>query len=1085
MPPVRHALVSPESAHKVAPRPPVSAVAKKKDTLSTAASLQNRVGNSGMLHIVASGGKEKPGGGKAGTGKAKKTIVGGKRVAKIRKGSPKGIRLKSSPLRGFPGAQGTTSQAISRGSAIVAKANKDTVDDRPKIGPGGGPGGEGRWGLNNPILAKTGQSSRAGHDLTALIAEAAARAKGEYVGVVNGQAGGLVAEASRSGGQLRTGFGTHIHTVRNGFASAHIDVLAAMFGAQAQVRASVEAALAALTKAQFAATADIRSVFSEGRIQTVLVGASYAGLSVRTGDEAARQLRTAVEHRAYQAWEIGGALAKSDSPPAIAEAKSRIAWDLANEAAGAILENLDEVEDEVRATGQETAAAVREECWKFSASLGDGEDRAIGQVWALFEEARRLVRDTGALGLSQLGELGRLGRAQLWSSEDLVVGQLERVRDRACARIWIETGKAIASLYMEAAKALAAADTQIERLEREIQRAKPPRSDWPTLLAGAAPGIGGAFHQLTATTLAGCARIGAAIAGFASGTLLTVGSAVARVSGSVKAVADELARRAAAHAEAVKVDLLSIPERAVEIGSEAAAQISGGIVDAVGQLGAALQKSLGDYTRELAEKIRDADANAREPLAELNQQILTAQSRIEVMAKTGWWDRQAEDLWEMVEDPGFLATLVVGIGLAALAIFLLPEGIILALGLAVAAGIALAVGSIVSQATRGRWFNGWDWSLVKWKQVGISFLIGFGAAAALAAMVIMFPAVGTVLGVTLATGGITIATNLITGERWDKGLLANMAFAGLFAKLGKYLLKEEGGPLEKEGGSGKGGESGKGSKGTEGAKSGKTTEGGESAKKAAGGKDSQSGKVGDAATAGSSGKAEPGAKGAKVADEAETAGKKDSSGKERQASKKDSKGKEAKSGSAETPTILVDDPRRIQSTKPKLGADGQLHWELYDSESGATFSWVHADRTGLGNPEQYLLPKEARMPSGNLAVLESKGRFSWTLESLKKNMEIWERQFGRKLETYGGEIADENLRNFQEEYVKAKSQNKGGNRQGWADAAIRRISFGKHRITLGFSDLRVRVEFWTKIKINGVEHEVPGWVEIEARRPRP
>jgi hypothetical protein len=36
---------------------------------------------------------------------------------------------------------------------------------------------------------------------------------------------------------------------------------------------------------------------------------------------------------------------------------------------------------------------------------------------------------------------------------------------------------------------------------------------------------------------------------------------------------------------------------------------------------------------------------------------------------------------------------------------------------------------------------------------------------------------------SLTAGALTIATNLLTGQDWDKGLLANMALTGLFAKL--------------------------------------------------------------------------------------------------------------------------------------------------------------------------------------------------------------------------------------------------------------------------------------------------------------
>jgi hypothetical protein len=133
----------------------------------------------------------------------------------------------------------------------------------------------------------------------------------------------------------------------------------------------------------------------------------------------------------------------------------------------------------------------------------------------------------------------------------------------------------------------------------------------------------------------------------------------------------------------------------------------------------------------------------------------------------------------------------------------LTGGLAIVLAMALVGAIAAVVGSTVGQATGHSWEGGWDWSRVNWAQVGISALIGAVAAAAIAGLVLyMGPTLAaTFTGiaiVSVATGVITIITNLIADQPWDKNLLANMALAFVLAYLLKFIPIPGRAPLPEE-----------------------------------------------------------------------------------------------------------------------------------------------------------------------------------------------------------------------------------------------------------------------------------------------
>jgi hypothetical protein len=186
--------------------------------------------------------------------------------------------------------------------------------------------------------------------------------------------------------------------------------------------------------------------------------------------------------------------------------------------------------------------------------------------------------------------------------------------------------------------------------------------------------------------------------------------------------------------------------------------------------------------------------------------------------------------------------------------------------------------------------------------------------------------------------------------------------------------------------------------------------------------------------------------------------------------------------------IIVDNPNRITNTRPTFNSStNQWEWALIDRETSAQIAYQHTEPPTVPNsgPEMTLTPHEATIPTtGEVVSLTSRG-FSWTEISIRRMIEVYESLFGHRPGNLPGNIAWDNLANFQREFVRLRTANPSLGEQEIANSAIRNISFGRHRIAAGYSDINVTVESRGTVEIDGHLHEnVPDWVRIDATPPR-
>jgi len=201
----------------------------------------------------------------------------------------------------------------------------------------------------------------------------------------------------------------------------------------------------------------------------------------------------------------------------------------------------------------------------------------------------------------------------------------------------------------------------------------------------------------------------------------------------------------------------------------------------------------------------------------------------------------------------------------------------------------------------------------------------------------------------------------------------------------------------------------------------------------------------------------------------------------------DQQGSQYKPPPADTPVIVVKSADHVVASE--LVADPQGGWtcSLYDSKSGARFGVADIESTPESTaepgPSLSITPKKAYLPDRTLVSLEANG-FSWTVASLRAVIKAYRQKFGKVPPNMNGTLAMGNLLNFQKVYAQLRAANPKLSIQSIAEQAARSISFGKHRIALGYGRISVRFGNFADVSVGegNVLQNVPRWVEVIAER---
>ena len=614
-------------------------------------------------------------------------------------------------------------------------------------------------------------------------------------------------EVAQQQGTLYAAGARQARQIQAEFAAAHARVNRTVTSAQTELETKAQTEQAALAEWHGTAIAQAAATFSGGSQRAIDMGDSYGQKVIQAADESATQASGQLEAQIAAARRVGEERAAAGgSKPEIAEAKAKAARDLAADTESKVRDAVDDFLPDLRANGPDVARSYYEEAANASLQIELALPEVVVQIGTVHEQTataltQGVTQATHALSATD-AELG----ASLAGSEHQAVTELHAQVSRHTRELTTLGRHAAASLDTAGRKAAKVGDDQLSSLSKQLEDrdldAKQAPSVAGTITASVAGSYRPLYDQVDRTSL-----------GIRDQIAESGGSTVGMIENAAPTVANHLGGMTAATSDTIGTQTATVGtqfENAVtqtKAGGDGMLQdIGAGIDTQLVSLDQAYGKGLGDYREGLDKQTAKALDDVRDPVNTLPDRIGTAQARVEAEADKSWLRRQWDNFVDMISDPGFWVTLLVGIVLVALAIFFLPEELgllaIVAIGAAIGA-ISVGLGTIVSNLYHGR---PWHENLIR------NVLLGAGAGAvfALAAVGLLalgfgVGSLGFIAGMSLTAGVVTIISNLISGRPWDEGLLANMALAGLFAWLAKFLPKfappeEEPTPKPKPGG---------------------------------------------------------------------------------------------------------------------------------------------------------------------------------------------------------------------------------------------------------------------------------------------
>lgn len=565
---------------------------------------------------------------------------------------------------------------------------------------------------------------------------------------------------------------------------------------KAQIATHTESQKNALEGQHTNALQHVSNTFQANQDKVSALSESYANQSVEAANNAAIQLQQNVQNATNEANEIGNRKARvSDSDSDVAEAKREAAHTIASDTATKTTESLSDGMDSLSATGPETASEFRKQGAEASNQLGQGKGQVDTQITDIFTNANTGIGLMSGTSSQSLDQTESQILDNFHSVENRLQNQLRQQVDQKISDLQI-AGEQIQSLFrQQTEQALNAGYAQIEDLSLQVSTTEIREEQAPEAINSLDQGISAGFDTLNNNV--------DTHAQLSTENIIKKGS---ETNASLQTTSSVVSVQAANFTSSSTANIQQSKQQSINQITQAAAQGPTASSSIIGQVGTSLnqqvqtieqnfQQGFAGYNIELNKQVNEGTERAREPVNSLPTRIDQGQERAAQRARRSWLENQLADFGEMLSDPGFWVGLLLAIALIVIIVLTgLTGGALLAV-LVIGGAIIGAVSSIVSQATNGSFSQGWNWSRVNWAQVGKAALIGAvtGAVFALAGYLAI-----EVLGMTagswafvglmsLTAGIVTIVTNIATGQPWDKGLLANMLLAGLFARLSKYF----------------------------------------------------------------------------------------------------------------------------------------------------------------------------------------------------------------------------------------------------------------------------------------------------------
>jgi hypothetical protein len=623
--------------------------------------------------------------------------------------------------------------------------------------------------VTRPLLNAIQESARKGHEhlaastASAVLASAAtAEQKAEAVSAAEAQS---------------------VEKVRGHVQSSRQMVSAAVEHHTTAVAETERSARQKLTSHHDQASARAQDLVNKRQDAITALGSEQAARIQESGDHAAQKATSALASASAGARSqvTGGG---GDERAA---GHSEVADRLGNDAASQMENASAETEDRLKAHASEAAETV-------TAHIADGAAAVGGLAPSLQASIGETMQRAGD-GLSRVSQQSV---AALHTGSDHVHQQLSTAESKAVELTKDEAAKhreqisaagvqAATAMRQNSEKALQSAQQQLskeaERIASSQVDGKTADAVTPTLQAQIAKAYAGAADQVSGTGqgvsghLATAAQEGADALGRVPGQMA---SGLAKVS---QAAVTDMGRVSGEAGKALSQGAnatMAASDRAL---SQTAGHLDRDVAQARTGFSAAtvaLENSLNGAVSETNVKSTDALSGLHGRISQGNERVdsFVAQKGPTVQRSIlgdigGWFADQFRDLWNMLKDPAFWVGLVVTLVLTP---FLGPGALVVA-GL-----VAGAVSGIEQNLAEGKkWYDSHNIL----RDAAIGLVAGFAMALGVAAITALgLEGAAATVAVMALSAVIGIVVNLVNGQRWDKGLLANLLLAWLFRRFG-------------------------------------------------------------------------------------------------------------------------------------------------------------------------------------------------------------------------------------------------------------------------------------------------------------
>jgi hypothetical protein len=519
-------------------------------------------------------------------------------------------------------------------------------------------------------------------------------------------------------------------------------------------------------------------------------GAEHGAQLQQAGAQAAQNASGKLSSASAQAHGLSSGGGGDQRSSGRAQVASRLGTDAGSQFDSAVTKN----EEQLHSHADEAAGALSKHASEAASDIGGITSVVEEQVGEALTAAAGEISDAGARSISSLQAGAEHAHAQLNTVESHATGVAAKVAAKHREQLFSAGAEATSRVRQQAETAAVTAQQQLDEHASHItgvrvdeKTAGEIAGQLQSQIAKAYTTTGQQIHELNGQISPHLNT--AAQEGTQSLSRLQAQAAAGLASGN-RSVTAEMAR-ARRGAEA-----------SIHHGTSATlAGAEDGLSKTVSHLDQIVSKAKSGFAeagasvgRSLETAVSDLDRQTSGALTGLHGRVAEGQARVDgFLARQGpmvqrsilgdigdWFAGQFRDLWDMLSSPSFWVGLVVTIVLFPV---MGPAALI------VGGAVGGAVGGIEQNIKEGKkWYD--------WHNIVRNAAIGAGAGLVMALGVVAIAYFGleglaALAAVMVLSAVVGIVVNLINGQRWDKGLLANLLLAWLFRRLGGERVPEE------------------------------------------------------------------------------------------------------------------------------------------------------------------------------------------------------------------------------------------------------------------------------------------------------